>query len=65
MSRSTLLYARQVMDVFRVRPVARASAPPEAIAPPRPAPRRAAQPTMFQRCLAVHMFAAERASALD
>jgi hypothetical protein len=65
MSTSTLLYAQSVMDVFRVLPGKSAIVPPESVALPAPPARHDGAPTMFQRCLAVHMYAAERASALD
>jgi hypothetical protein len=61
-------YAKMVRDALKPRPSASA---PATRRPPLVAPTRAsglfrrAQPTTFQRCLAVHMHFAKHASALD
>jgi hypothetical protein len=65
MSTSTALYAQSVIDAFRIAPKKPAEAQSEKAAAPKVSAKLTNQPTIFHRCLAVHMFAAERAGALD
>lgn len=60
------VYAKTIRDAIK----SRRSAPAPLIRPLAPPPRalglfRRAQPTTFQRCLAVHMHFAQHPSALD
>jgi len=62
------VYARTIRDAMKSR--RRAAASTALVRPLSPAPRalglfRRAQPTTFQRCLAVHMHFAQHPSALD
>ncbi len=62
------VYAKTIRDAMKSR--RRAAAPPVPVRPLAPPPRamglfRRAQPTTFQRCLAVHMHFAQHPSALD
>ena len=62
------VYAKTIRDALKSR--RGAIAPTATVRPIAPSPRapglfRRAQPTTFQRCLAVHMHFAQNASALD
>jgi hypothetical protein len=71
-------YARTIRERLRLRPARRAAEAPACPAQAQPARalqpvrrplgrlfQRPAAPTTFQRCLAVHIHFAQRASALD
>jgi hypothetical protein len=64
MSSPAETYFRSMMGAFRSEPRAAATSRSK-----KPVPRRffhrAPPPTTFHRCLAIHMLAAERSSALD
>ncbi len=61
------VYAKTIREAMKSRRRAAPAALIRALAPPAPARGlfRRAQPTTFQRCLAVHMHFAQHPSALD
>ena len=65
MTASAVLYAKTVANVFNISPAAVRSVHRRRGWWKRMSLRRTSEPTAFQKCLAVHLFVAERASALD
>ena len=65
MTASALLYAKTVANAFDVAPPPLRSIQRRRRWWKRMSLRRTNKPTTFQKCLALHMFAAERAGVLD